>query len=693
MTRPLLIEIGTEELPPKALTRLSEALVSELRDGLAEARLEHGGLRGFATPRRLAVRIDALAECQPEAHLERLGPTVSAGFDADGKPTPAALGFARSCGLEDPAQLEQVATDKGPRLCFRELRPGASTAELLPELVAKALHALPIPRRMRWGASRVEFVRPIHWVVLLFGTDVVTAEILGVRSGRTTRGHRVHAPAELTLTSPESYEDQLRDAFVMADFAVRREAIRERAQALAARAGGRALIDADLLDEVTALNEWPVPLLGRFDEHFLAVPREALISSMQSHQKYFPVAAADGALLPLFIAVANIESRQPELVIAGNERVIRPRFADASFFYNTDLKTSLAAHRNRLRTIVYQQQLGSLFDKTERMARLAARLAPLVGADPAPAVRAAELSKSDLVSAMVGEFGELQGTMGRYYARHDGESEAVAAALFEQYLPRHAGDDLPATPVGIALALADRLDTLAGIFSIGEEPTGSRDPFGLRRASIGVLRTLIERNLDLDLLDLLAEAAGLQPGCAQPETTARNVFDYLLGRLRGLGEEQGIPAESFLAIAGLGVPSPLDFWRRMVAVHGFARDPDAASLIATDKRIANLLQQQGAVDGRVDPHRFVVAAEQELWEAMCSRSGEVRDHVARHDYPAALRALGNLRSSVERFFTEVLVIAEDSGLRRNRVALLAQLRELFSLVADLSQLASRVGTP
>jgi len=693
MTRPLLVEIGTEELPPKALGGLSEALVAGLRDGLAEARLEHGRLRGFATPRRLAVRIDALAERQPEAHIERLGPAISAAFDANGKPTPAALGFARSCSLEDPGQLEQVATDKGPRLCFRELRPGARTADLLPELIARALHALPIPRRMRWGASRVEFVRPIHWVVLLFGAEVVAAEILGVRSGRTTRGHRVHAPSELTLTSPESYEKQLHDAFVIADFAVRREAIRERAQALAASAGGRALIDADLLDEVTALNEWPVPLLGRFDEHFLAVPREALISSMQGHQKYFPVATADGALLPLFIAVANIESRQAELVIAGNERVIRPRFADASFFYTTDLKTSLAARRDRLRAIVYQQQLGSLFDKTERTARLAARLASLVGADPSSAVRAAELSKSDLVSAMVGEFGELQGTMGRYYARHDGESEAVAAALFEQYLPRHAADDLPATPVGIALALADRLDTLAGIFSIGEEPTGSRDPFGLRRASIGVLRTLIERNLDLDLLDLLAEAAGLQPGCAQPGVTARSVFGYLLGRLRSLGEEQGIAAEFFLAVAGLGVTSPLDFWRRMVAVHAFARDPDAASLIATDKRIANLLQQQGTVDGRVDPHRFVAATEQALWEAMSSTSGEVRDHVARRDYPAALRALGNLRSPVERFFTEVLVMAEDSGLRRNRVALLAQLRELFSLIADLSQLAARVATP
>lgn len=693
MTRPLLIEIGTEELPPKALGSLSDALVAGLRDGLAEARLEHGALRGFATPRRLAVRVDALAERQPEARIERLGPTVDAAFDADGKPTGATLGFARSCGLEDPGQLEQVATDKGPRLCFRALRPGASTTDLLPELITRALHALPIPRRMRWGASRVEFVRPIHWVVLLFGAEVIAAEILGVRSGRTTRGHRVHAPAELTLTSPENYEKQLHDAFVIADFAVRRERILERTQALAASAGGRALIDADLLDEVTALNEWPVPLLGRFDEHFLAVPREALISSMQGHQKYFPVAAADGALLPLFIAVANIESRQPELVIAGNERVIRPRFADASFFYATDLQTSLAARRDRLRTIVYQQQLGSLFDKTERTARLAARLAHLVGADPAPAVRAAELSKSDLVSAMVGEFGELQGTMGRYYARHDGESEAVAAALFEQYLPRHAGDDLPATPVGIALALADRLDTLAGIFSIGEEPTGSRDPYGLRRAGIGVLRILIERNLDLDLLDLLAEAAGLQPGCTQPRATAGSVFGYLLGRLRGLGEEQGIAAESFLAVAGLGVTSPLDFWRRMVAVHAFAQDANAASLIATDKRIANLLQQQGAVDGRVDPHHFAVAAEQALWEAMSSTSGEVRGHVARRDYPAALRALGNLRSPVERFFTEVLVMAEDSELRRNRVALLAQLRELFSLVADLSQLAARVAAP
>ncbi len=689
MTRALLLEIGTEELPPKALKGLSEALVAGLAAGLAEARLEHGELRGFAAPRRLAVRVDALAERQPEAQIEKLGPAISVAFAADGQPTAAAIGFARSCGLEDPARLEQVATDKGPRLCFREVRAGATTGELLPELITKALHALPIPRRMRWGASRVEFVRPIHWVVLLFGTAVIDAEILGVRSDRNTRGHRVHAPGELALTSARSYEEQLQDACVIADFGARRELIRAGTEALAAAAHGTALIDADLLDEVTALNEWPVPLLGRFDEHFLAVPREALISSMQGHQKYFPVAGADGALLPLFITVANIASRQPELVTAGNERVIRPRFADAAFFYATDLKTSLAARRERLRTIVYQQQLGSLFAKTERVAALTGLLAPQVGADIAPAVRAAELAKSDLVSAMVGEFGELQGIMGRYYARSDGESDLVAEALFEQYLPRHAGDALPATPTGIAVALADRLDTLAGIFGIGEEPTGSRDPFGLRRASIAVLRILIERELDLDLLALLEAATGQQPGCAQPEAVARRVFGYVMGRLRGLGEEQGMAPEAFLAVAGLGVTSPLDLWQRMAAVQEFTRHPAAPSLIATDKRIANLLQQQAAVP--VDPARFTEAAEQQLWTAIGIGDHQVQAHIARRDYPGALAALAELRAPVERFFADVLVMAEDPGVRANRLWLLGALRKTFSAIADLSQLAARVG--
>jgi len=693
MTRALLIEIGTEELPPKALRTLSEALVSGLATGLAEVGLEHGAIAGFASPRRLAVRIDALAEHQPEVHVEKLGPAVSAAF-TDGKPTAAALGFARSCGLQDPAQLEPVATEKGMRLCFRSSRPGLATAELLPTLVTQALQGLPIPRRMRWGSSRVEFVRPLHWVVLLFGTEVVEAEILGVRSGRMTRGHRVHAPGEFALTSPQTYEEQMHNAHVLVDFAARREVIRQGAERLAANAGGTALIDPELLDEVTALNEWPVPLLGRFDEHFLTVPPEALISSMQGHQKYFPVATTDGALLPMFITVANLDSRQPEVVVAGNERVIRPRFADAAFFYTTDLRTKLATRSDQLRAVVYQQRLGSLFDKTVRMADLAQQLAPLCGADPRHAARAAELAKSDLVSAMVGEFGELQGIMGRYYARHDGEPEEVATALFEHYLPRHAGDELPTTPTGIAVALADRLDTLAGIFSIGEEPTGSRDPFGLRRASIGLLRILIERDLEVDLLDLLEAAARAQPGCTQPEAVARQVFEYMLGRLRGLAEEQGMMPEAFFAVSGLGITSPLDLWQRMAATDAFVRDPGAASLIATDKRIANLLQQQaGAGVAGVRPELFATEAERQLWTTLGRSGRAVEERVNARDYPGALAALAELRAPVEQFFADVLVMAEDAAVRSNRLGLLAALRQTFSTIADLSQLASRVGAP
>ena len=690
MTRSLLVEIGTEELPPKALHGLGEALAAGLREGLGEARLEHAAIRNFATPRRLAVRVEALAERQPDTRIEKLGPALGAAYDDDGAPTSAALGFARSCGLSDPAQLERIDTDKGPRLCFRALQAGAESAALLPGLITRALQDLPIPRRMRWGARRVEFVRPVHWVVLLLGDQVVEVDILGVRSGRHTRGHRVHAPQEFVLTSPESYEKQLEEAFVIADFSARRQRIREGVEALAAAAGGRALIDPELLDEVTALNEWPVPLLGRFDAHFLEVPREALISSMQNHQKYFPVASADHHLLPLFITVANIDSRQPESVIAGNERVIRPRFADAAFFYATDRKTSLADRRQELRGIVYQHQLGSLFDKTERVAALAATLAPLVGADAATTTRAAALAKSDLVSAMVGEFAELQGVMGRYYAAHDGEPAAVAEALFEQYLPRHAGDSLPVTPAGVALALADRIDTLAGIFSVGEEPSGSRDPFGLRRAAIAVLRILIERAVEVDLLALFAQSAARQPGGTDPDAVARRVFDYVIGRLRGLGEEQGMPPEALLAVIELGIHDPLDLWRRMEAVNTFIEHPDAASLIATDKRIANLLQR-APPPAAVDRERLTAPAESALWECLQETERQVATRISERDYRGALEALRTLRAPVDRFFEEVLVMAEDADLRNNRLALLGALRRTFIVIADLSRLAARVG--
>lgn len=691
MSRSLLVEIGTEELPPKALRSLMEALSAGIASGLADARLAHGNIQGFATPRRLAVRVTALAEQQPDIRTEKLGPAVSAAFAADGTPTAAAQGFARSCGLADPAELQQVDTDKGPRLCFRETRPGAATRELIPGLVRTALGNLPIPRRMRWGASRVEFVRPVHWVVLLYGEEPLAAEILGVAAGNRSRGHRIHAPGEFVLTSPESYEDQLRAARVIADFGARRAVIASGVQALAERAGGTAVLDPELLDEVTALNEWPVPLAGRFEEHFLAVPREALTSSMQEHQKYFPVVAGNGALLPVFITVANIESRQPELVVAGNERVIRPRFADAAFFYQTDLKTTLATRRDRLRTILYQERLGTLHDKTVRLSRLCAFLAPLLGADSHHAMRAAELAKSDLVSAMVQEFGELQGIMGRYYARHDGEADAVAEALFEQYLPRHASDGLPASPAGTALALADRLDTLTGIFGAGLEPTGSRDPFGLRRASIAVLRILIERGHDLDLRSLLVAAAQGHPQLGEPEALAERVLGYVMGRLRALSEEQGIAPDVFLSVSNLGITRPLDLWRRMMAVAAFTQLPEAGSLVATDKRIANLQQKRTGASLAVDPKRFETAAEHTLWECLGTVDKQLQQALSGSDYGTALDALRQLKDPVDGFFQDVLVMAEDAALRNNRLELLAALRSRFMAIADLSQLAARTG--
>ena len=503
----LLIEIGTEELPPTSLRTLGESLHRELLARLDEQRIAHGPSRWFASPRRLAVSIDAVAATQPDAVAEKLGPAVAAAFGADGKPTGAALGFARGCGVEVDALL-RVPGERGERLAFRQHVPGQATVTLLPALTEAALAALPIAKRMRWGARRAEFVRPVHWVVMLFGSIVVPGEVLGIETGRETRGHRVHGSARITLESATDYEKALREqGCVVADYATRRADVAAQVRAKAAELGGTAVIDEALLDEVSSLVEWPRALAGRFEQRFLEVPAEALISSMKQHQKYFHVVDANGALLPYFITVSNIDSSDAQKVVDGNERVIRPRLTDAAFFFAQDKQSTLEARRERLRNIVFQTDLGSIWDKTERVAKLARTIGAELGADPALCARAAQLSKSDLVSEMVLEFDELQGIMGSYYALNDGEDPAVAQALTEQYLPRQAGDALAQGKVGIALALADRLDTLTGIFGIGQPPTGSRDPFALRRAALGLLRTLIENDLALDLQPLLEQAA------------------------------------------------------------------------------------------------------------------------------------------------------------------------------------------
>jgi glycyl-tRNA synthetase beta chain len=691
MSRDLLIEIGTEELPPKALLTLSRAFRQGIEDGLTKAGLDVASMQAFASPRRLAVLVKGVPARQTDKTVERRGPALTAAFDEEGVPTKAAQGFAASCGVTMD-QLETVETDKGAWLMHRSVQPGRATAEIIPEIVKASLDRLPIPKRMRWGDLDAEFVRPVHWVVMLFGDSVIDCEILSVRSGRETRGHRFHHPAPLYLGEPEAYEALLlSEGRVIADFAKRREAVRAQILEAAAQLGGNAVIDEALLDEVTALVEWPVAIVGDFEKRFLEVPAEALVSSMKGHQKYFHVVDGDGQLMPHFIAIANIDSRDPAHVRAGNERVIRPRLADASFFWHQDRKEPLAARIEVLKTVVFQQKLGTLQAKSERVATLAGSIAQMMGADVANAERAARLAKCDLMTAMVGEFPELQGIMGRYYAVHDGEPAEVATALDEQYMPRHAGDALPGTATGQALAIADRLDTLAGIFGIGQLPTGDKDPFALRRAALGVLRTCIEKKLDLDLRTLLESAAERlrKDGVKIADTTANQVFDFMMERLRAYYQDAGIGADTFEAVLARQPSRPLDFHARIHAVSAFRRLPEAESLAAANKRIHNILRKaEVAVPDQVRAEHFAEPAERQLGEQLAALEGEVRGLLAERRYEDALCRLAGLREAVDGFFDAVMVMSDDPALRDNRLALLKRLGDLFLEVADISRLQS-----
>lgn len=688
-TTELLFELGTEELPPGSLRALGEALRADVCARLDEQRITHGAAQWFASPRRLAVLVGGVAALQEDAVIEKLGPQVSAAFDASGKATGAALGFARGCGV-DVSELGRAQGDKGERLAFRQTLPGQPTASLLPALIESALGALPIAKRMRWGARRDEFVRPVQWVVLLLGSTVVTGTVLGLETGRTTRGHRVHGESSIALANAAEYAQALRTrGFVIADHEERLAEVARQVDAAAQAAGGRAELDPALLEEVCSLVEWPCALAGRFEERFLEVPAEALVSSMKGHQKFFPVRDAAGALLPCFVTVANIESRDPAQVVAGNQRVIRPRLSDAAFFYAQDRQTTLAARRERLRSVVFQTDLGSVWDKTERVASLAGQIGAQLGADAALCRRAGELSKSDLVSEMVLEFDELQGTMGRYYALNDGEPAAVAEALVEQYLPRQSGGALPQTEVGAALAIADRLDTLVGIFGIGQPPTGSKDPFALRRAALGVLRIIVERELPLDLQPLLEAAAAAHRNLPRGASVVADVRDYMLERFRAWYADAGLRVECVMAVQARGVTAPLDVDRRVRAVSAFSALPEAATLAAANKRVANILQKQaeGSVPVSVDPALFQDAAESALAAALESAIDACAPLLARGDYSAALIRLAELRAPVDDFFGQVLVMSEDIALRNNRVALLARLRAAFLAVADISALA------
>lgn len=685
-TRDFLFELGTEELPPLALPELEQALKEGLRSGLESAGLSHGDIVSYAAPRRLAVLVLALIDKQPEQQIKRRGPPVSAAFDKSGAPTRAATAFAETCGVA-LEQLGRVIEGKGEFLYFEGSKPGAVTAALLPAMVQAALDALPIPKRMRWGTSEAEFVRPVHWIVMRFGHETLHTRLLDTEAGATTRGHRFHAPQELAISSPAEYADTLRSkGFVLASFAERRERIRDQVLACAKNLGGKAVLDDALLDEVTALVEWPVAIEGRFDERFLALPREVLISTLQEHQRYFAVENTKGELTNHFITVSNIESRDPSRVRAGNERVVRPRLADAAFFHEQDRRNPLHAWRPGLDSVTFQAKLGSIGDKLRRVVALTQQIAPLVGADAALASRAAELSKCDLLSAMVGEFPELQGVMGAYYAAADGEDSRVAAAIRDHYLPRGAGDALPADPVGVAVALADKLDTLAGIFGIGQKPSGTKDPFALRRAAIGVLRIILERQLDLDLGELVGKAVSAQP--VTTKDTANEVLAYLQERMRSHYLEAGYPAESFEAVLATGTTRALDFDQRMRALAKFRERPEAETLAAANKRIANILRKSsaGEVAPTVEVSMLGAEAEKALHQALEAVSAAATADIAARRYDEALAKLASLRPSIDAFFNDVMVNDPNAALRANRLALVSRVRDLFTGVADFSKL-------
>jgi len=681
----LLFELRTEELPPRTLQTLANALADGILKGLDGAGIAYGSCRTFATPRRLGVLVSGCAESAADRTIERRGPPAMSAFDAEGAPTQAAVAFAKSCGVA-VGDLGRLTTDKGSWLSYRGIEPGAAAVSSLPGIITQAIAALPIAKRMRWGDHTAEFVRPVRSVVLLFGEHVVPMTVLGLASGRTTIGHRFHAPRPLEITSPRTYEKQLRRARVMVNFEERRATIRAAVLAAATEQGGEALIEESLLEEVTALVEWPVAVAGRFEQRYLALPREVVIATVQEHQRYFPVQGANGRLNGGFVTVSNIESRNPGAVRAGNERVVRPRLSDAAFFWEEDRKVSLDDFAARLASVTFQTKLGNYAEKTARVRRLARIIGERISA-PAFVDRAAELAKADLMTAMVGEFPELQGIMGRYYAEAQGEPPELAQAIEEHYRPRYAGDALPASKAGQALALADKLDTLVGIFAIDQKPTGTKDPFGLRRAALGVLRILLECRLDLDLLDLLGIAASLQP-VLRP-TVVLEVYDFIAERLRGLllDRADGTSAEMIDAVLAGRPASPLDAEIRLQALKGFLLLPDAGVLTAINKRIGNILRKAPAHEAlAVDPVFLTEAAELNLHQVLEALRGSVQDSIRERRYVDALTSLSALSCAVDDFFAAIMVMAEDAKVRTNRLALLHAVQGLLGGVADLSKL-------
>ncbi|EGT82024.1 Glycyl-tRNA synthetase beta subunit [Haemophilus haemolyticus M21621] len=685
-TQNFLVEIGTEELPPKALKTLATSFADNVEAELNQAGLTFDKIEWFVAPRRLAVKVLNLATQQPSKEIEKRGPAVSAAFDAEGKPTKAAEGWARGCGIT-VEQAERIATDKGEWLVHRAKIEGQPTKNLLNDIVANALAKLPIPKPMRWADKTVQFIRPVHTVTMLLGDELIEGEILGVASARTIRGHRFLGEKEFEIQHADQYPQLLREkGSVVADFNERKAEILAKSQAKATALGGVADIEESLLEEVTSLVEYPNVLAAKFEERFLAVPAEALVYTMKGDQKYFPIYDKDGKLLPHFIFVSNINPEDPTAIIEGNEKVVRPRLTDAEFFFKTDLKQKLVDRLPRLETVLFQQQLGTLKDKTDRIEQLAGEIAKQIGADEAKAKRAGLLSKCDLMTNMVFEFTDTQGVMGMHYARHDGEDEEVAVALNEQYMPRFAGDELPKSLVASAVALADKFDTLTGIFGIGQAPKGSADPFALRRAALGALRIIVEKNLPLDLEDLVKKSAALFGDKLTNKNVVADVVDFMLGRFRAWYQDEGIAVDVIQAVLARRPTRPADFDARVRAVSHFRTLDSAEALAAANKRVSNILAKADAAIGEINLTACVEPAEKALAEAVLALRTEVQPLIAQGDYTAVLDKLANLRSTVDAFFADVMVNAEDPALRQNRLAILNTLQDLFLQVADISVL-------
>ena len=683
----LLIEIGTEELPPKSLKRLATAFHQEICDALKDNDLDFIETSWLASPRRLAVIINQLDISQSDKQQQRRGPAISAAFDDDGKPTRATEGFAKSCGIAVD-QLDRLETEKGSWLVFDTLVKGKQTQELIPDMINMALKRLPIAKRMRWGNNDFEFVRPIKWVLLLLGTETIDCEIMGVKSGNSSYGHRFHHPEAIIIKQAADYAETLKqNGKVLVNYNERYSLIKDQVETIAAKNNGTAVIDADLLDEVTALVEWPISFVGNFNPDFLKLPKEVLIASMQDHQKYFPILDKQRTLLPSFICVTNIESKQPDSIKQGNERVIQPRLSDAAFFWERDLKHGLAKHIDGLNKVVYQKELGTLHEKSERLNNIISSLAKPLNIDANNAKRAAELCFCDLLTEMVSEFPALQGTMGKYYAEADGEDADVTIALEEYYQPRFAGDDLPSTTLGQCLAISEKIDTLVGIFSIGKAPTGDKDPFGLRRSAIGLLRIIIECKLDIDLRELLDLAASNYPSKIKAKDIISDVFKFLMERLRRYYLDEGVSSDTFESVLAINSSKPLDFHHRLTAVTEFRKLAEADSLAAANKRISNILKKSD-FNNALEVKDNLLAEEPEILLAKTLKEYQkkVLPMINDRDYKSALTELAGLRESVDSFFDNVMVMCDDDDIKNNRLALLSKLNSLFLETADISKL-------